>query len=437
MDDVTATPATAADLTTYKCASCGAAQTLLPGAEALHCAYCEAVTPIARAAKAIVEHDFAEARARVKAGPASELARGSREVQCRTCGARSVTTLQAQRCPFCDDPLVVELEAAGDSIVPDAVLPFVVAKDAAATTYQTWLHSRWFAPSDLKKRAERDGLDGIYAPYWTYDSDSLTQYRGARGEHYWEDEEYTDSNNQRQTRRVQKTRWYPASGSVQVRFDDVTICASSGLPRARMIQLEPWKLDGLRPFDGAYLAGFVAERYSVDLDTGWGQAQTVMEARIRAAVERDIGGDVQRIHSLDVRHRAVTFKHILLPVWVSSFRYRGKVYRVVVNAQTGEIAGDRPWSVWKIVLTCLVVAALIVSIIVLIQARRTPPSPPPVPTPIEPGPPAEPGAPSPVEQGAPAPVEQGAPAPVEHGAPAPVEHGAPAPVDQRAPAPVR
>jgi LSD1 subclass zinc finger protein len=372
-----------ADHGSYKCGTCGAPQTLAPGAEALACAHCGAVTPIAPVPRAIVEHDFETARARVQRGPAGGLATGAREVQCKTCGARSVTTLQARRCPFCDEPLVVEIPPTADTILPDAVLPFAITKDDAAAAYQGWLRSRWFAPNDLRRRAERDGLDGVYAPYWHFDSDSLTRYTGSRGEHYWDEETYRDSQGKRQTRRVRKTRWYPASGTVQVRFDDVAVCASSGLPRQRMAALEPWKLDGLRPFDGAYLAGFIAERYSIDLEDGWTHAQEIMEGRIATAVRRDIGGDEQRIHSMDVHHRGVRYKHVLLPVWVSSYRYRGKVYRVVVNAQTREVAGDRPWSVWKIALAVAVAAAVIAAIVYLISQRRPPPPPPPSPDQVE------------------------------------------------------
>lgn len=376
--------AASADHTSFKCPSCGAPQTLAPGAEALACSHCGTVTPIAAVAKPIVEHDFHEARARVRRGPAGQLAQGAREVQCKNCGARSVTTLQAKRCPFCDEPLVVELPPTADTILPDAVVPFAVGKEAADGAYRKWLASRWFAPGDLKTRAKRDGLDGVYLPYWLYDSDSLTQYRGSRGEHYYETETYTDSQGKQQTKQVRKTRWYPARGTVQVRFNDVPICASTHVPKKRMQQLEPWKLDGLRPFDGAYLAGFVAERYEVDLEEGWVQAQSVMEARITQAVRSDIGGDEQRIHSMDVHHRGVTFKHVLLPAWISSFRYGEKVYRVVVNAQTGEVAGDRPWSVWKIVLFILAICAVIAGIVFLIARARDPePTPTPTPTPAE------------------------------------------------------
>ncbi|HVK72008.1 MAG TPA: hypothetical protein VM734_01755 [Kofleriaceae bacterium] len=367
--------AAVADHTSYKCPQCGAAQALQPGLDALGCDHCGHQVPIDTPNRPIHEHDFDEARRRVRRGPATDLVAGGHEVQCKHCGARSVTARHAQRCAFCDEPLVVEVVAAPDTVLPDAVLPFAVTKDAAGAAFKSWMASRWFAPSDLRRRARKDGLDGVYVPYWTYDSDTTTRYTGARGEHYYVDEEYTDSQGKRQTRRVQKTRWYSAAGTVFVAFDDVLISASKGMPRQRLAQLEPWHLDELRPFDGAYLAGFVAERYSLDLEEGFREASAIMERRIEGAVRRDIGGDEQRIHSMDVRHADVRFKHVLLPVWVSSFKYDDKVFRVVVNARTGEVAGDRPWSVVKIVLFVLAIAALIAAIVLLVQHFREPAPP--------------------------------------------------------------
>ena len=62
----------------------------------------------------------------------------------------------------------------------------------------------------------------------------------------------------------------------------------------------------------------------------------------------DERGDVQRVGQVDTEFSAETFKHILLPVWMAAYRYGGKSYRFLVNGQTGEVQGERPWSVWKI-----------------------------------------------------------------------------------------
>jgi len=81
-------------------------------------------------------------------------------------------------------------------------------------------------------------------------------------------------------------------------------------------------------------------------------------------VRNDIGGDEQRIDSLSTSYSETTFKHLLLPVYAGAYRYNGKLFQILVNGRTGEIQGDRPYSVWKIAL--LVVTILIIVLIVVI-----------------------------------------------------------------------
>jgi hypothetical protein len=114
----------------------------------------------------------------------------------------------------------------------------------------------------------------------------------------------------------------------------------------------------LVPYADEYLSGFIAERYQVDLRQGWGRAEERMDEVIRQDVKRDIGGDHQRIHTLSTTHSGVTYKHVLLPMWICSYRYKQKVYRFLVNARTGEVQGQRPWSWVKITLAALFVAAV-------------------------------------------------------------------------------
>ena len=113
-------------------------------------------------------------------------------------------------------------------------------------------------------------------------------------------------------------------------------------------------------YDDRFLSGFRCEAYSVDVKSGLDQAKAVMRSEIDRQVRRDIGGDEQRILSLNSRYEGVTFKHILLPVWISSYRYNQKVYRFLVNGQTGEVQGERPYSIFKIV--AAVLAALLVAL---------------------------------------------------------------------------
>ena len=212
-------------------------------------------------------------------------------------------------------------------------------------------------------------LNGLYVPFWTYDAFTGSSYTGERGDDYWVTQTYTVMVNgkpQTRTKQVRRTRWRYVSGYVRVDFDDVLVLASHAIPGEHTDALEPWDLRELKVFDPAYLSGFVAQSYEVDLPNGFEIAKGKMDPRIRQAVNRDIGGDHQRIHSLDTQYDHVLFKYILLPIWLASYRYHKKVYRFLVNARTGEVQGERPWSAWKIataVISGLMVAGTVLWLI--------------------------------------------------------------------------
>lgn len=353
-----------------RCPNCGGAVAFQPGKDALVCRYCSHAELIEIPANATIEtYDLDAALAQVPHGAAAEVASGGREVQCKTCGARTVVTDQATRCPFCDAPVVVELPDSPQQILPHSVLPFGIDEATAGETFARWMRTRWFAPSDLARRATKQKMDGVYLPYWAYDATTRTPYKGERGTDRTETKTTTDANGNTQTESVTVTDWWPVSGEVDLAFANVLACGSTSLPEKLVEKLEPWHLEALVPFDDRYLAGFVAERYAVDLHDGFEHAKARMEPKIRHAIERDIGGDHQRIHSMTVHYEDTRWKHALLPLWISAFAYRDRVYRVVVNARTGEIQGERPWSALKILALVLAIAALVIAIALLAQHR--------------------------------------------------------------------
>jgi hypothetical protein len=188
-------------------------------------------------------------------------------------------------------------------------------------------------------------------PYWTYDSMTYTRYRGERGEHY-----YVKGDDGQKERR---TRWYPVSGSFQRFFDDVLVCALRDAKQKLMRALEPWPLANVQPFNKESLAGYLAMAYEVELDEGFRHAKGRMEDTILADVKDRIGGDAQRVHSVDTRHDAITYKNLCLPVWMLAYQYNQKTFQIVVNACTGEVQGERPWSWVKISLAVLSVLGVI------------------------------------------------------------------------------
>lgn len=344
----------------FPCEKCGAKLKFKPGLDSISCEYCGHTQAVkVDESKTIDEHDYLDALENPKTIAPSKMVHQGKEIQCNGCGARTVITEQSDHCAFCGSPIVMEVKSEEDIIAPESVLPFKVAKNEAKTKFMDWVSGLWFAPNDLSKRAKTQGMDGVYLPYWTYDSITSTNYVGERGEWYYVTETYTNSDGETETRQVRHTRWYPAAGNVKMDFDDILVCASKSLPQEMVDDLEPWDLKELKPYEPAFLSGFLTERYKINLKEGFEIGQKKMDEIIYREICSDIGGDEQRVHSYKVNHRNVTFKHTLLPLWISSFKYSEKIYRFVINARTGEVSGERPYSWIKISLA--VIAGLLLA----------------------------------------------------------------------------
>lgn len=251
-------------------------------------------------------------------------------------------------------------------IKPQALVPFVLDEGQARAAMVAWMGNLWFAPNTLLEYARKGRtLNGIYVPFWTFDADTQSRYSGSRGDYYYETRTVTvnvNGRNEQRQERVRKTRWTSVSGHVAERFDDVLTIASTSLPQRLGNELTPWDLTALVPYSADYLAGFRAEGYTVGLADGHAQARVQMEHIIMQNVRRDIGGDEQRVNDINTDWADETFKHILLPVWMAAYKYNAKSYRFVVNGQTGEVQGERPWSAWKIGFAILGVVAIGVTI---------------------------------------------------------------------------
>jgi len=351
--------AATAESRTFPCQSCGGDLTFHIGVQSLRCPFCGAVKEMtADPGAAVREQDFRAMLERLAAlrGQGRHDEQGFREIECDACSGtvRFEGTLTSKGCPYCGSPLQLEgAHEAGHRVPVDGVVPFQVDRKTAAERFRRWVKSRWFAPGEFTKYGTHGKFNGIYLPYWTFDSMTDTSYTGQRGDHY-----YVTEGSGNKKRRVQRTRWRPAAGRFQRFFDDTLVPAGSGLPDKHVRSLEPWPLERAVPFDRGLLAGFLARTYDVGLDRGFDEAREVMEHALRAEVRQRIGGDVQRIHTIDTAHAAVTFKHLLLPLWMLAYRFKGKTYQVVVNAVTGEVRGDRPWSWIKIALAAVAAAAV-------------------------------------------------------------------------------
>ncbi len=353
-----------------KCQNCGAILKYQPGTKNLVCTYCGTNNEIEVSGEVLEEINYEQF---IATGFESQDTQTVVLAHCQSCGASTTLppNVTASECPFCGRSLVVKNASTCEVLKPKGLLPFNIDHKAAHQKYSDWLHGLWFAPNNLKRHASQpDKLIGIYIPYWTYDSQTDSTYNGLRGDNYttYVTQPVTvNGQTSMQQVPVVKVRWSPASGRVRVFFDDVLVVACTSLPADYINNLEPFDLMNLEPFNEKYLSGFRAERYQVEVKDGLVAAKVRMDVAIRQSVKQQIGGDVQQITTLNTNFYDITFKHILLPIFISAYRYNGKVYRFLVNGRTGKVTGERPLSYIKIALTIIAVIAIIALIMYLTQ----------------------------------------------------------------------
>ncbi|MBC7623337.1 MAG: hypothetical protein H7232_08130 [Aeromicrobium sp.] len=355
----------------FPCRSCGAKLSFSPGTTSLKCDFCGAVNAFDEKTDDIEELPLNVWLTKLEALHETH---EQEHLKCKNCGGEQTlpANLFATACVFCGTPITSQ-SYAQRSIKPKSLVPFKITKLQAQDKWRAWLKGLWLAPSALKKFAQSDGgIKGLYVPYWTFDANTFSQYTGQRGDDRTERYTTTNSGGQTVTQSRTVTDWSYASGEVSFFHNDVLVAGSktafgandqagsndAALARGGFVgtaimgafstKLRTWNTGELVPYQDEYITGFQAEAYSVDLKTGFAKGKEFIDAKVQSLVRQDIGGDHQRISTLNSQYSHLTFKHILLPMWVSAYLFSGKTYRFVVNGQTGEVEGESPKSGWKI-----------------------------------------------------------------------------------------
>lgn len=361
----------------FPCDSCGADLEFHIGDQVLACQFCGHVKQIEFDADAeVCEQDYESmlerlrtwrqtaAQKKLDSGDAEHAGDSTtrNELRCDSCGGNVefVGTLTSTHCPYCGSPVQLEnAHKCEEHRIPvDGILPFQIEKDHAKRNLAQWVNSRWFAPNRFRRQGADGNFNGVYLSYFTFDSMTFTAYAGQRGEYY-----YVTVGSGKNRRRERRTRWYPASGKFQRFFDDILVLANTGLNRPFMLALEPWPLLKVVPFNQQMLSGFLARTYDIELDPCFHEAKERADSAIYEETRQRIGGDTQRVTSVDSHYEAITYKHLLLPVWLLAYQYGDKTFQVFINAASGEVQGERPYSAWKIAFAVLLGIAAVGGII--------------------------------------------------------------------------
>ena len=352
----------------FGCKGCGADLEYAPGTFSMKCPYCGNETDIPMEARETPkEHGIGEL---TKLPPTVQsLGVSTKAISCKQCGANSQIPADkvSTTCSFCGSSMIVPREATVNLLKPEGIVPFAFDRNAAHQKFVGWVSKGFFRPSALKKNATVENIRSTYVPYFTYDAQAHSVWRGEAGTYYYTTETRI-VNGQRQSHQVRHVRWAFKSGTHDHFYNDELICASKGLAGGLVEKVEPFNTNAPAPYSDQMIAGSEAEEYSVDPREGWQRAAQKMLSKEREACSRLLGGDTQRNLHVSTNFSGQTFKHLLLPIYISSYQYKGKSWRFMINGQTGEVVGDRPLDWVKVLIVVGAVIGVVVAI-ALVAAR--------------------------------------------------------------------
>lgn len=264
--------------------------------------------------------------------------------ECKGCGASMSYDAKEQtlRCPFCGS---TDMEAKPDAKIlsPSRVVPFVVSQEQAIAAMRGYLSTGFFRPGDLSQQAAVVNMRPVYVPYWIFAATTHTHWTadtshtpvGARGD------------------------WYPLSGDHAGRYENLLIGASGALTPAETSALCPFDLAAGVPPEQVDLENITVEQFSVQRKYARPLARQAIDAMEADVCTRQyVPGSARNVH-VNVRVEGMTSEPVLLPVWIMAYHYRNRVFRFLVNGQSGKSTGQKPVSWWRVALIPLLILAIV------------------------------------------------------------------------------
>lgn len=340
-----------------KCPSCGSNLRFSPSKLALECDHCGTLVKVALD-KFSEEIDFAK----LLDGTRNTWSEDVRVFRCTNCGAKEILskTEIAKNCAFCGTTNVVETDELS-GLKPNAVLPFLLEKDAASSNIITWAKKKLFAPGKFKKSVDPQELYGNYTPAFTFDTITQSSYRGRLGKYY-----YVTVTRNGKTTSERRTEWFNVSGNYRMDFDDILIQASTVIDQKTVTKISPFGTNNSQKYSKEFLHGFSASQYTKDGKQCWEEAKQIIQSRVRKAILGQYTHDVVDYLNINMTCNNITYKYILLPVYIGHCSYRKKLYNVYVNGQNGKVGGKTPLSPIRIGIAVLLGLAVLAGIGILV-----------------------------------------------------------------------
>ncbi len=273
--------------------------------------------------------------------------------RCQTCGAKQIISKQdvAMECSFCGTTHIVKTEEL-PGLKPQGVVPFKMPVEKVSDCALKWVKKRFFAPLAFKKSAIPENIHGVYNPVFTFDSETVSTYRGRLG------------------RRVNVGKdsyihYFNIEGDIEVKFDDLLVQASSSITTTTLNKISPFSTNDAPVYTDKYLRGFKATTYNKDGKACWAEGKDLMSAQIEQKILSKYDYDIKQHLKVKTAFLKQRYKYILVPVYVGHHTYKGKLYNFYVNGENGKVTGKTPVSPFKVALVVILSILFVVGICLL------------------------------------------------------------------------
>ena len=318
----------------YKCPCCDAPLKFSDAAQKMRCEFCDNELTI----EAVKEYNDPPAPDDEGQWETPDTQWDSAEQEslqmftCSACGGEIISdeNTAATFCPYCENPTILPGRLSG-GLKPDAVIPFKTSKEDAKAAFLKLCKGKPLVPRMFTEKHRIEKITGIYVPFWLYDCGCSmnAKFRGTKIR-TWSDSRYYYT----------ATSYYLITRRAEASFSRIPMDGSRKLDDAIMESIEPFDYSQMVDFDTAYLSGFFADKYDVEVETGHARikerAQETIYDTIRASCV-GYGSVVPLSQDIHIDHGKATY--VLLPVWMLHTQYEGKTYVFAMNGQTGKMTG--------------------------------------------------------------------------------------------------
>lgn len=328
-----------ADIQQFKCPSCGGTVEFDSKSQKMKCPYCDTEFEISEFS------DFKKNETKKEQEWTKEETDSMQVYFCESCGGQMIVdeNLGASSCPFCGNKVVFKEKFQGD-LRPEFVIPFQLDKKAAKNAYLSHLKGKAFLPKVFREENHIDEMKGIYVPFWLYDVDvkGEASYTAQRIRSWVSGEtQYTEQEN------------YKIFRKGNMRFTHIPADGSNHMDDGLMESIEPYDFKQAVPFETAYLAGYLADRYDVSPE----ECEEKIKERARRCTQENLRNTVSEYDQVTVANQFCEFDKVehhyaLYPVWILNTTWKNEKYVFAMNGQTGKFVGDLPadWpAFWKFV----------------------------------------------------------------------------------------